>query len=105
MKRFVKFIRKIDWAAFLPLLFVLIFHFFPVSAFAQVKELDDTLTKIKDFITSPWVKTVLIISLCASAITYAVNKDNDKIKRNCIAIGIAGIILICATSIVDLVWK
>ena len=103
MKKVLNVLKKIDPAAFLPLLFVLFFYFLPTKAFAQVKELDTALDSILNFVKSPWVKTVLIISLCASAITYAVNKDNDKVKRNCIAIGIAGIILICATSIVGIV--
>lgn len=54
--------------------------------------------------TSDFVKVVLACFLCGSAITYAFNKDNEKIKRNALAIGIGAAILIGASSIIDMVW-
>jgi type IV secretory pathway VirB2 component (pilin) len=58
--------------------------------------------KIQAAMTSPFIKTILIIMLCASAIAYAFNKDNEKIKRNCIVIAIAAGILISASTLVNL---
>lgn len=55
--------------------------------------------------TSDFVKVLLACFLCGSAITYAFNKDNEKIKRNAIAIGIGAAILIGASSIIDMVWS
>ena len=107
MKKVLKFIRKADWVSFLPLLFVLAFQFLPVAAFAADEAstmLNDTTTNILNFIGGAWVKTILIISLCASAIVYAVNKDNDKIKRNALAVGIAGGILMVASALVGVVY-
>jgi type IV secretory pathway VirB2 component (pilin) len=55
--------------------------------------------------TGPFVKVILAIFLCGSAVAYGFNKDNEKVKRNCIAIGIAAAILIGASSIINAVWS
>jgi hypothetical protein len=60
---------------------------------------------VLDIFTSPFIKVILAIFLCGSAVAYAFNKDNEKVKRNCIAIGIATGILICATGIVGAIWN
>jgi uncharacterized membrane protein len=55
--------------------------------------------------TGDFVKTILIIFLCGTAVAYGFNKDNEKMKRNCIAIGIAIAILIGASAIVGAIWN
>jgi type IV secretory pathway VirB2 component (pilin) len=60
---------------------------------------------VLDVFTGPFVKVVLAIFLCGSAIAYGFNKDNEKIKRNAIAIGVAAAILIGAQSVVNAVWS
>ena len=60
---------------------------------------------ILEIFTSYFVKVILAIMLCGSAVAYAFNKDNDKIKRNAIAVGIATAILITATSIIGAIWS
>jgi type IV secretory pathway VirB2 component (pilin) len=60
---------------------------------------------IREIFIGPFVKTILIIFLCGCAVAYAFNKDNEKMKRNCIAIGVACGILIAASSIVEAVWS
>jgi uncharacterized membrane protein len=55
--------------------------------------------------TSGFVKAILIACLCGCAIAYGFNKDNEKMKRNVIAIGIAIGILVAASQIVDMVWN
>lgn len=60
---------------------------------------------ILEIFTGSFVKVILAIFLCGSALAYGFNKDNEKVKRNCIAIGVAAGILICASSIVDAVWS
>jgi hypothetical protein len=47
-----------------------------------------------------FVKFILIACLCGCAIAYGFNRDNEKIKRNCIAIGVAVAILMTANGIV-----
>jgi len=54
--------------------------------------------------TGPVIKTILIIMLAACAVAYGFNKDNEKIKRNILAIGVATAILMASTFIVGLVW-
>jgi uncharacterized membrane protein len=54
--------------------------------------------------TSGFTKAILIMCLCGCAIAYGFNKDNEKMKRNVIAIGIAIGILVAASQIVDMVW-
>ena len=53
---------------------------------------------------SPFIRVILAIFLCGSAIAYAFNKDNEKVKRNCIAVGIAAAILVVAQALIDLIW-
>jgi len=53
---------------------------------------------------SDFLKAILGIFLCGSAVAYAFNKDNEKVKRNCIAIGIATGILAVATQVIAAVW-
>jgi len=68
---------------------------------AGMKTLAD---QILDIFTGPFVRIILVIFLCGAAITYAFNKDNEKMKRNCIAIGVAIAILIGASGIVGAIW-
>jgi type IV secretory pathway VirB2 component (pilin) len=72
--------------------------------YALPTQLETAANSIKTIITGPFVKTLLIIFLCASAITYAFNKDNEKVKRNCIAVFIGAVIVIAATTILGAVW-
>ena len=60
--------------------------------------------EILEIFTGPFVRTILVIFLCACAVTYGFNKDNEKMKRNCIAIGVAVAILIGANAIVGAIW-
>ena len=55
--------------------------------------------------TSRFVQVILAIFLCGAAVAYAFNKDNEKIKRNAIAIGIAAGILVGASTIVGAIWN
>lgn len=63
------------------------------------------LTNISDQIvlifTGGLVRGILIACLAGCGVAYGFNKDNEKMKRNVIAIGIAIIIIICASGIVD----
>jgi type IV secretory pathway VirB2 component (pilin) len=55
--------------------------------------------------TSGFTKAILIMCLCGCAIAYGFNKDNEKMKRNVIAIGIAIGILVGASQVVDMIWS
>ena len=59
---------------------------------------------ILEIFTGPFVRAILIICLCGCSVAYGFNKDNDKMKRNIIAIGIAVTILCTASFIVDKIW-
>ena len=81
---------------------------FPVLM-AQTSIVPSDMTSLADNIlgvfTSPFIRVLLAIFLCGSAIAYAFNKDNEKIKRNSIAVGISAAILVVATSLVDVIWR
>jgi type IV secretory pathway VirB2 component (pilin) len=64
----------------------------------------DLTQNILGIFTGPIVKTALIIMLAACAVAYGFNKDNEKIKRNVIAIAIAIAIIGTSTFVVDAVW-
>jgi type IV secretory pathway VirB2 component (pilin) len=66
--------------------------------------MNSLMDSILDVFTGGIVKAILIILLAGTAIAYGFNKDNEKMKRNCIAIGIAIAVVIGASSIVGAVW-
>jgi hypothetical protein len=74
---------------------------YPLYAADMPDKLTSLADNIKEIISGPFVRTLLIIFLCASAVVYAFNKDNEKVKRNCIAIGVAAAIIIAAGAILD----
>ncbi|MDR1374192.1 MAG: TrbC/VirB2 family protein [Treponema sp.] len=76
----------------------------PLSAQILPPGMEDLATSILDIFTGPFVRIILAIFLCGSAIAYGFNKDNEKIKRNCIAVGVSAAIIIAASAIVDAVW-
>jgi peptidoglycan/LPS O-acetylase OafA/YrhL len=58
-------------------------------------------TQVKDIMTGTGVRILLACFLAGSAVAYAFNKDNEKVKRNCIAVAVAAGILILASTLVD----
>ena len=71
----------------------------------------DALTKLNtlagqilEFFKSPLVKTIMIIVLCASALAFAVNKDNRGLRAGCIAVIIALGIILVAQGVMDALW-
>ena len=70
---------------------------FAQDAIAKMESVADNILKI---FTGNLVRAILAISLCGCAVAYAANKDNDKVKRGALAVGIAAIIIICASGIV-----
>ena len=60
---------------------------------------------VLEIFTGRVVKIILICCLAGCAVAYGFNKDNEKMKRNIIAIGVAIGILVAASSIVDTIWS
>jgi hypothetical protein len=75
--------------------------------FAQNTNLPDNLNTMADtvlaFFQAPFLKVVFAIILSGAAVAYAFNKDNEKIKKNAIAAGVAGAILMSAQAVVTAV--
>ena len=59
---------------------------------------------ILEVFTSPFVRIILAIILCGAAGAYAFNRDNEKMKRNAIAIIVASGILMSAQFIVERIF-
>jgi type IV secretory pathway VirB2 component (pilin) len=59
---------------------------------------------VLEVFTGGFVKTILIIFLVGCAVAYGFNKDNEKMKRNIIAIGVAIAIIGTASFIVEKIW-
>jgi len=72
----------------------------PVFAQDAIGKMESVADKILGVFTGTLVRAILAISLCASAVVYATNKDNDKVKRGCLAVGVAAVIIISASGIV-----
>ena len=76
-----------------------------VNLFAQVpKGLESLGDTVLGIFTGNLVKTILICCLAGCGVAYGFNKDNEKMKRNIIAIAIAIAIVVGASEIVKLVW-
>jgi type IV secretory pathway VirB2 component (pilin) len=84
-------------------LITLAFAALPLSAQEGMDRIQSLADKVLEVFQGPFVKTILVIFLCGSAVAYGFNKDNEKIKRNCIAIGVACAILVAASSIVGMI--
>ena len=73
--------------------------------YAQVPQgMESLADTILGIFTGTFMKVVLAIFLCGAAVAYAFNKDNEKIKRSALSIGIAAGIIISAQFIIDAVW-
>jgi len=59
---------------------------------------------IMEVFTGGLIKTIMICCLAGCAVAYGFNKDNEKMKRNIIAIGIAIAIIVGAQWIVGAIW-
>jgi hypothetical protein len=72
-------------------------------AFAQdaIAKMEAVTDKVLKLFTGTLVRTILAIAFCCSAVAYAMNKDNDKVKRGALAVGIASIMIIAASGIVS----
>jgi len=78
--------------------------FFSQPAFAQndaIAKMEAVSDKILGLFTGTLVRTILAIAFCCSAVAYAMNKDNEKVKRGALAVGIASVMIIAASGIVS----
>jgi len=88
-----------------------IFLFFSLPLYAQSsyggimpRGMQGLADSVLDIFTGTFMRVIFAIFLCGSAVAYAFNKDNEKVKRSCIAIFIAAAICIGASGIVGAVW-
>jgi type IV secretory pathway VirB2 component (pilin) len=96
--------NKLSYFIFFALLLLL----FPsLSAFAAdaLGMMEGTANKFLDMFKSPLVTAILAICVSAAGVAFAAFKDNEKVKRNMIAIIIGGIMIICAQQIVEIFMK
>jgi uncharacterized membrane protein len=89
---------------FLMLLFAAAFPLFAQGSNIIPPGMSNLMDDIVNVFTSGFVKSILIICLAGCALAYGFNKDNEKIKRNVIAIGVAIGILASASFIVGMIW-
>ena len=66
--------------------------------------LDKFGTTLQDIFTGSLVRVILVCCLAGCGIAYAFNKDNEKMKRNIIAIAIGIAIIAAASAIVKAVF-
>jgi type IV secretory pathway VirB2 component (pilin) len=59
---------------------------------------------IREVFTGPIVRIILVCCLAGCGVAYGFNKDNEKMKRNVIAIAVALVIIACASGIVEAIW-
>jgi hypothetical protein len=94
---------------FVKIIFVFLFCFALAPLYAAgvpiPAGLESLVDGLKEVFTGPIVKALLVMCLAGSAVAYGFNKDNEKMKRNCIAVAIACAVLIAASEIIDAVWN
>jgi type IV secretory pathway VirB2 component (pilin) len=66
--------------------------------------LNDMGNSIMEVFTGGLVRTILICCLAGCGVAYGFNKDNEKMKRNVIAIAIGIAIVVGAQVIVKAIW-
>lgn len=77
----------------------------PLFAEVMPEGLKSTADEIEAIFRGPVVTIILICCLAGCGIAYAFNKDNEKMKRNIIAIAIGIIIVSAARGIVEAVIR
>jgi type IV secretory pathway VirB2 component (pilin) len=86
-------------------LFLLLAMAMPLFAADVPKALESVSTQVEEVFRSPFVTVILVCCLAGCGIAYAFNKDNEKMKRNIIAIAIGIVIVAGAKEIVGAVFK
>jgi type IV secretory pathway VirB2 component (pilin) len=95
--------KKID----LKILFLVLLLAAAVPLFAQdimPAGMTTLVENIMKIFTGRFVQVILIICLAGCAVAYGFNKDNEKMKRNIIAIGVAIALIVGAQVIVKAIW-
>ena len=85
-------------------LFLLLAAAMPLFADLVPSGLQSTAEQVQGIFTGPIVTVILVCCLAGCGIAYAFNKDNEKMKRNIIAIAIGIIIVGCAVGIVTAIF-
>ena len=97
----IRFSRKL-------IFFLLLLLAAAVPLFAQdiiPSGLNTVAGSVKAAFTSDIVKIILVCCLAGCGIAYGFNKDNEKMKRNVIAIAVAIVLVMAAQGIVDKIWS
>ena len=86
-------------------LFFLLAAAMPLFSAVVPPGLESASKEIQDVFTGPIVTVILVCCLAGCGIAYAFNKDNEKMKRNIIAIAIGILIVGSAAAIVGEIIK
>lgn len=89
----------------LKVLFLFLLLTAAIPLFAQeFTMLDSTADKILKIFTGKVVQIILVCCLIGCGVGYAFAKDNDKMKRSMIAVGVGIIIVGSASVIAKFIW-
>ena len=86
---------------------LMVFLFLAFRVFAAdvlpsgMQNLADTILEV---FTSKFVQVIFAVFFCGAAVAYGFNKDNEKIKRSAVAIGIASALIASASGIMGTIW-
>jgi type IV secretory pathway VirB2 component (pilin) len=104
MKRFTEFRQRTARAFMFAVMAVECPSVFAAGGDIVPAGMTSLMDSILGVFTGPLVKTILIICLAGCAVAYGFNKDNEKMKRNIIAIAIAIGVVVGASGIVGTIW-
>ena len=91
----------------LKLIFLLLLLATTMSVFAQdvlPSGMQSLAESILEIFTGGFIRIILVICFCGCAVAYGFNKDNEKMKRNAIAIGVATGLIATASFIVEKIY-
>ena len=90
----------------LKIMFLMLLFTAAAPLFAQIVPpgLESLSKQVVAVFTGGLVRTILVCCLAGCAVAYGFNKDNEKMKRNIIAIAIAIAIVVGASGIVEAIW-
>jgi len=86
-------------------LFLLFISAMPLFADIVPQGLTSVADEVQEAFTGPLVTIICVCCLAGCGIAYAFNKDNEKMKRNIIAIGIGIVIIAAASGIVSAIMS
>jgi len=92
--------KKLFWFFLFSVLFTL-----PLFANVIPAQMQTLAEQILATFRGPFVRTILVIFFIATGIAFAYNKDNESMKKKCIAVFVGIAIVGIGPEIINMIWS